>query len=459
MPDRETGRHAAGGRGAGAHVEPAISAAPSETLTAAQKHQRYLFPCATTYYETPLTLVRGEGMHVYDEAGRKYLDCFGGVLTVSVGHCNPEVTDAIIRQVKTLVHTSTLYATPALSDLAEALASVLPGDLKRVFLTNSGTEADETAILLARVFTGHQEVIVLRYGYAGRSMMAMSASGQASWKLLPQTVPGFVHAVAPYCYRCPLKLTYPSCEVACAKDVEEVIQTATSGRVAGILAEVIIGSGGFIVPPKEYFGIVAGIVRKAGGLFIADEVQTGWGRTGTMFGMDHYGVVPDIMTFAKGMANGSPIGCTATTENVAASLRPLSFSTFGGNPVTAAAALATLRVIQKEKLAENARLLGEHLRAGLLDLQRRYPAIGDVRGLGLMMGLELVGENKTPDARLVGRVLEHTRKRGVLIGKGGLWGNVVRIAPPLVATRAHIDELLAALDGAFADALRESGRA
>jgi len=200
-------------------------------------------------------------------------------------------------------------------------------------------------------------------------------------------------------------------------------------------------------------------VRKAGGLFIADEVQTGWGRTGTMFGMDHYGVVPDIMTFAKGMANGSPIGCTATTENVAASLRPLSFSTFGGNPVTAAAALATLRVIQKEKLAENARLLGEHLRAGLLDLQRRYPAIGDVRGLGLMMGLELVGENKTPDARLVGRVLEHTRKRGVLIGKGGLWGNVVRIAPPLVATRAHIDELLAALDGAFADALRESGRA
>ena len=453
MPDHETGRRAAGGGGAAA--PPAVATA----LTTAEKHQRYLFPCATTYYESPLTLVRGEGMHVFDDAGRQYLDCFGGVLTVSVGHCHPEVTEAIVRQATTLVHSSTLYATPALSDLAEALAGVLPGALRRVFLTNSGTEADETAILLARVFTGQQEVVVLRYGYAGRSMMAMAASGQAAWRLLPQPVPGFVHAVAPYCYRCPLKLTYPSCEVACAHDVQEVIQTTTSGRVAGILAEVIIGSGGFIVPPKEYFGIVAESVRRAGGLFIADEVQTGWGRTGTMFGIEHYGVEPDIMTFAKGMANGSPIGCTAATEQVASSLQPLSFSTFGGNPVTSAAALATLRVIQKQKLAENARLLGGHLRAGLEDLQRRHRSIGDVRGLGLMQGLELVGENKSPDARMVGRVLEHTRQRGVLIGKGGLWGNVVRIAPPLVATRSHIDELLSALDGAFTDAARDLGRA
>src|SRR5439155_1359415 len=208
--------------------------------------------------------------------------------------------------------------------------------------------------------------------------------GQSTWKSIAAPVPGFVHAVAPYCYRCPLKLTYPSCEVACAKDVEEVIQTATTGRVAGILAEVIIGSGGFIVPPKEYFAIVAGIVRKAGGLFIADEVQTGWGRTGTMFGIEHYGVTPDVMTFAKGMANGSPIGCTATTDAIAASLRPLSFSTFGGNPVTSAAALATLRVIQKQKLADNARVQGDHLRAGLEEMRRKYPVIGDVRGVGLM---------------------------------------------------------------------------
>ena len=437
----------------------AAAAAGATTSSAAEKHRRYLFPCVTTYYDSPLTLVRGEGMHVWDDAGRKYLDCFGGVLTVSVGHCHPDVTDAIVRQVKTLVHTSTLYATPPLSDLAEALAQALPGDLDRVFLSNSGSEADETAVLLARVHTGQQEIIVLRYGYSGRTLMAMAASGQASWKLLPQPVPGFVHALAPYCYRCPLKLTYPSCDVACAQDVKEVVETATSGRVAGILAEVIIGSGGFIVPPPEYFRRVAEIVRKAGGIFIADEVQTGFGRTGTMFGIEHYDVVPDVMTFAKGMANGSPIGCTATTSAIASALKPLSFSTFGGNPVTSAAALATLRVIQKQNLAENARLRGARLRAGLEALQRRHPAvIGDVRGLGLMQGLELVGENKAPDAATVGRVLEITRRRGVLVGKGGLWGNVLRIAPPLVATDAHIDELLAALGGAF-DEVAGTGRA
>ena len=420
-------------------------------VSAAEKHRRYLFPCATTYYEQPLTLVRGEGMHVWDDAGRKYLDCFGGVLTVSVGHCHPEVTDAIVRQAQTLVHTSTLYANPALSDLAEALARMLPGDLDRVFLTNSGTEADETAVLLARVHTGVQEIIVLRYGYSGRSLMAMAASGQAPWKQAGNPVPGFVHAVAPYCYRCPLKLTYPSCEVACARDVEEVVQTATSGRIAGILAEVIIGSGGFLVPPKEYFQIVADVVRRAGGLFIADEVQTGWARTGKMFGIDHFGVVPDVMTFAKGMANGTPIGCTATTGAIAASLKPLSFSTFGGNPVTSAAALATLRVIQKQKLADNARILGERLHAGLRDLQRRYPIIGDVRGLGLMQGCELVRDGKAPDPQSVGRIMEGTRRRGVLIGKGGLWGNVLRLAPPLTVSEAQIDELVAALDASFAE--------
>jgi 4-aminobutyrate aminotransferase-like enzyme len=426
--------------------------------SAAARHRRYLFPCVTTYYDEPLTLVRGEGVRVWDEAGRSYLDCFGGVLTVSVGHCHPEVTQAIVRQAQTLVHSSTLYASPALSDLAEALAGVLPGDLKRFFFTNSGTEADETAVILARVFTGHQEVVVLRYGYAGRSMMALSASGQAPWKTLGAPVPGFVHAMAPYCYRCPLHLTYPSCGVACARDVEEVIQTATTGRVAGILAEVIIGSGGFIVPPKEYFEIVAGIVRKAGGLFIADEVQTGWGRTGSMFGIDHYGVTPDVMTFAKGMANGSPIGCTATTDAIASCLRPLSFSTFGGNPVTSAAALATLRVIQKQRLADNARVLGERLHEDLVGLQRRHPVIGDVRGLGLMQGMELVGDGKAPDPRTTGLVLEGVRRRGVLVGKGGLWGNVLRIAPPLTVTRDDIDELVAALDGALAETTGRPGR-
>jgi len=446
MPDRETVKKSAAGATAPGVAAPAGAPVTQTAMSAAEKHRRYLFPCVTTYYEQPLTLVRGEGLHVWDEAGRRYLDCFGGVLTVSVGHCHPEITEAIVRQVQTLVHTTTLYANPVLSDLAEALAQALPAGLDRFFFSNSGTEADETAVALARVFTGVQEVIVLRYGYSGRSMMAVAASGQAPWKQLGNPVPGFVHAVAPYCYRCPLKLTYPSCEVACAKDVEEVIQTATSGRVAGILAEVVIGSGGFIVPPKEYFQIVASIVRKAGGVFIADEVQTGWARTGKMFGIEHYGVVPDVMTFAKGMANGSPIGCTATTDPIAASLKPLSFSTFGGNPVTSAAALATLRVIQKQRLADNARVMGDRLKGALREMQRRHPIIGDVRGLGLMQALELVKENKVPDPQAASRVLEGTRRRGVLIGKGGMWGNVLRIAPPLTITESQIDELAAALD-------------
>ncbi len=444
MPNRETSQ--------GTATKPA-------TGSAAEKHRRYLFPCVTTYYESPLTLVRGEGMHVWDEAGKPYLDCFGGVLTVSIGHCHPEVTEAIVRQAKTLVHTSTLYPNPMLSDLAEMMAQILPPGLDRTFFSNSGTEADETAVLLARVHTGQQEVLVLRYGYSGRSMMAIAASGQSTWKPIGSPVAGFVHALAPYCYRCPLKLTYPSCDVACAKDVKEVIETTTTGRVAGILAEVIIGSGGFIVPPKEYFQIVADLVRQAGGLFIADEVQTGWGRTGKMFGIEHYGVTPDVMTFAKGIANGSPMGLTATTEPIAASLKPLSFATFGGNPISSAAALATIRVIQRQKLADNARLQGEHLHGALRELQRKYPVIGDVRGLGLMQGLELVGENKAPDAKSVARILEGTRRRGVLIGKGGLWGNVLRIAPPLTINRAQIDELVTALDGAFAEATGKAGRA
>src|SRR5213593_3417125 len=446
MPDRETAKQSAVGTTAPQAGASAGTRATKAAPSAAEKHRRYLFPCVTTYYDEPLTLVRGEGLHVWDDAGRRYLDCFGGVLTVSVGHCHPEVTDAIVRQVQTLVHISNLYANAPQSDLAEALAQILPGELDRFFFTNSGTEADETAVALARVFTGVQEVIVLRYGYSGRSLMAVAASGQAPWKQFGNPVPGFVHAVAPYCYRCPLKLTYPSCDVACAKDIDEVIQTATSGRVAGILAEVIIGSGGFIVPPREYFQIVADSVRKAGGLFIADEVQTGWARTGRMFGIEHYGVVPDIMTFAKGMANGSPIGATATTDPIAAALKPLSFSTFGGNPVTSAAALATLRVIQKQRLADNARAMGDRLGAALRDLQRRFPIIGDVRGMGLMQGMELVKENKVPDPQAASRILEETRRRGVLIGKGGLWGNVLRVAPPLTVTEAQIDELTAALD-------------
>jgi 4-aminobutyrate aminotransferase-like enzyme len=254
-----------------------------------------------------------------------------------------------------------------------------------------------------------------------------------------------------YCYRCPFGLTYPSCELKCAKDLEEAIQTQTSGRVAALIAEPIQGVGGYITPPKEYFQEIVAILRKYGGLFICDEVQTGWGRTGgKMFGIEHWGVEPDIMTFAKGMANGVPIGATIATPEVADSLKGLTISTFGGNPVTATAAMATIQVIEEDNLVENARVMGQRLREGLEALQQKYPVIGDVRGMGLMQAMELVGENKRPDTESLKRLFETTRKNGLLIGKGGLMGNVVRIAPPLNAKADEIDRALKVLDQSFA---------
>ena len=417
-----------------------------------KKHRDYLFPSVAMYYQDPIALDHGEGMYVWDESGNKYLDCFGGVLTTSVGHVHPHVTEAIIDQVGKLNHASTLYANRPQSVLAEKLAEITPGKLEKSFFTNSGTEADETATMTAKLYTGRQEIITLRHSYSGRSAAAQSATGHSTWRLLPSQVPGYVQAVAPYCYRCPFKLTYPECDLACAKDLKELIETSTTGKIAGFMAEPIMGVGGFITPPKEYFKEAVAIVRQFGGVFICDEVQTGWGRTGDkMFGIEHWGVEPEIMTFAKGMANGSPIGATIATKEVAAAVPTLTFSTFGGNPVTMRAAMATIEVIERENLAHNAKVVGDYLRERLMGLQERFDVIGDVRGMGLMQGIEFVKDRKTkePDPQTVLKIFEETRKHGVLIGKGGLFGNVVRLGPPLIATKDHIDELVTALEHAL----------
>ncbi|MCS6805033.1 MAG: aspartate aminotransferase family protein [Acidobacteriota bacterium] len=414
-----------------------------------QKQREYLFPCVGTYYQQPLVIERGEGMYVWDDQGNKYLDCFGGVLTVSVGHANPVVNNAIIEQVNKVAHTSTLYINQPQVELAEKVAHLTPGRLQKSFFTNSGTEADETAIVLARLYTGRQEIVALRHCYSGRSMLAMSVTAHSTWRHGGPYVPGIVHAAAPYCYRCPFKLTYPSCELACARDVEELIQTTTSGQIAGFIAEPILGVGGFITPPKEYFREVTAIIKRYGGIFICDEVQTGWGRTGDKwFGIEHWDVEPEIMTFAKGMANGAPIGATVATPEVAQAYPSLTFSTFGGNPVTMAAALATIRYMEEHDLPRNARIVGQYLRERLEELKAKYPVLGDVRGMGLMQGLELVKDRRTkePHPQAVAQVFEITKQRGVLIGKGGLYGNVIRLGPPLIATKDHIDELIAALD-------------
>jgi 4-aminobutyrate aminotransferase len=422
----------------------------SDTIS---RYKQHAWPAAATYYEQPMVIDRGEGMHVWDDQGNRYLDCFGGVLTVSVGHANPAVNKAIHEQIDKVMHTSTLYVNKPVTELAEKVAGIAPGKLNRTFFTNSGSEADETAMLVARLYTGRQEIIALRHAYHGRTMLAMSAAGHSTWRHGGTAVPGIHHAIAPYCYRCPFGQSYPDCGVKCAQDVEDVIQTTTSGRIAAFIAEPILGVGGFIVPPKEYFGIVSEIVKRYGGIFIADEVQSGWGRTGNKWcGIEHWDVEPDVMTFAKGMANGAPVGATVTTDEIASALKPLTFSTFGGNPVTAAAALATIRYMEEKDLPRNAAVVGGYLREKLEALKEKYPVIGDVRGMGLMQAIECVSDRKTkePAPKAVMKVFEETRRRGVLIGKGGLWGNVIRLGPPLIATKEHIDELVSALDAAFA---------
>ncbi len=277
------------------------------------KHKKYLWPSVTNYYHRPLVADRGEMQYLWDLEGRKYLDFFGGILTVSVGHCNPKVTSKINAQVDRLQHTSTLYPNEHIVALAEKIAQITPGNLQQSFFTSSGTEADEAAILIARMATGSYDVVALRHAYSGSSAIAKAITAHAPYRKSGVISVGISHAVNAYCYRCPLHLTYPSCEVACANDVEDLIQTGTSGNIAAFIAEPIQGVGGFITPPKEYFKIVFKIVKKYGGLFISDEVQTGWGRTGKKwFGIEQWEVTPDILTSAKGLANGVPIGLTVT---------------------------------------------------------------------------------------------------------------------------------------------------
>jgi 4-aminobutyrate aminotransferase-like enzyme len=339
-------------------------------------------------------------------------------------------------------------------ELAERLARITPGRLQKTYLTASGTEADDTAVVLAQVYTGATEIIALRHGYSGRGMLAQSLTGHAPWRAVPTQVAGVKHAVSPYCYRCPFKLEYPSCDVQCARDVEELIRTTTTGRVAGFLAEPIQGVGGFITPPKEYFAIAVAIVRKHGGLFLCDEVQTGFGRTGEHWcGIEHWGVEPDVMTFAKSIANGFAVGATVARPEIADAFKGLTISTFGGNPVAMAAAAATIGVMQREDTPKRSAERGRQLRAHLDGFKERFPRIGDVRGMGLMQAIELVEDRKTrePSPKKTSALLEACKRHGLLVGKGGLWGNVLRIAPSMLVSKDEIDEGARRLERALAE--------
>src|SRR6266851_2616217 len=345
-----------------AHFVPASQlarGARSEEVVA--KHKKYLWPSVTNYFQQPLVADRGEMQHLWDLEGNKYLDFFGGILTVT------------------------------------AHAAYRKGGVISV---------------------------------------------------------GISHAVNPYCYRCPLHLKYPDCEVACAEDVENLIQTGTSGNIAAFMAEPIQGVGGFITPPKEYFKIVFKIVKKYGALFIADEVQTGWGRTGKKwFGIEQWEVIPDMITSAKGMGNGVPVGLTVTTPEIAGGFQGMNIATFGGNPVTSVAAKATIELIEEENLLENAHVVGSYFRGKLEELQAKHSLIGDVRGMGLMQALELVKDRKTkePAPEAATQVMERARQNGLLIGKGGLYGNTIRMAPMLNTTKPDVDEAIKLLDKSFSE--------
>jgi 4-aminobutyrate aminotransferase-like enzyme len=433
-------------------TQPKVIPSPSEEVV--RKHKEFIWPAVTNYYQKPLVADHASMQYLWDIEGHRYLDFFGGIVTIGVGHCNPKVTAKINAQVNKLQHTSTLFPNEAIVALAEKIAQITPGKLQKSFFTSSGTEANEAAILLARMVGPSYDVVALRHAYAGSSMLAKAVTAQAPWRKSGVISVGISHAINPYCYRCPLHLTFPDCNVACANDVENLIQTGTSGSIAAFIAEPIQGVGGFITPPPEYFKIVYRIVKNYGGLFISDEVQTGWGRTGKKwFGIEQWEVTPDIITSAKSMANGVPVGLTVTTAELADKFQGLTISTFGGNPVTSVAARAVIEVIEEENLLENTHVVGGYFRKKLEELQQKYPLIGDVRGMGMMQALELVKDRQTkePAAAEATQVMERARANGLLVGKGGLLSNTIRMAPPMNISKADVDEAIRLLDKSFSE--------
>ena len=414
--------------------------------------KQYLSPGLITYYQDPLLVVEGKMQYVWDETGKQYLDAFAGIVTVSVGHCHPYVIDKVKAQVGRLQHATTIYLHPTIGLLGKKLAEKMPAGLglSQSYFTNSGSEANEIAILSSREFTKNTEVISVRNGYHGGTSVPMSLTAHGTWKFKTNPTVNVKHATPGYCYRCPYGLEYPSCELKCAHDVEDLIRYETPGEVACFIGEPIQGVGGAVTPPKEYFGIVYDIVRKHGGLCIADEVQTAFGRTGEHYwGFENWGVKPDIVTMAKGLGNGVPIGAVTTRPEIAAMMKNrVHFNTFGGNPVSVTQGLATLEVIDAEKIQANAKTVGGHLKNRFLELQEKHPLIGDVRGLGLMLGVELVRDrtSKEPANTETAAVLEKCKERGLIIGKGGLAGNTLRIKPPMCITKTDADFLVDTVD-------------
>jgi alanine-glyoxylate transaminase / (R)-3-amino-2-methylpropionate-pyruvate transaminase len=430
---------------------------PSRDEVLATRRQ-YTNPAIFTIYREPLMLVEGHRQYLFDETGRRYLDLFAGIVTVSCGHAHPKVTERVQQQVAALAHTTTIYLHPHVGEFAKRLAAKMPPGLDVTYFVNSGSEANDLAVLMARLATGHHDVIAVRNGYHGGSPAAMALTSHHTWKYPAQLNTGIHHTVCPDPYRSAFTGTPEQIATHSVDDLRDLIRFSTPGKVAAFIAEPIQGVGGVTAGAPNYLREAYAVVREHGGLCIADEVQTGFGRTGDHYwGFQHSGVVPDIVTMAKGIGNGFPLAAVTTRRDIAERLtQRIHFNTYGGNPVSMAAGLAVLEVIDEEGLQRNAREVGGRFKAGLQELAIRHPLIGDVRGQGLMLGVELVQDRATkePAKEAAAEVLERLRGLGILVGKGGLFGNVLRIKPPMCITAADVEFALDALDRVLTEVRR-----
>jgi len=440
---------------------PAPYKGPSKAEVLAMRRE-FLTPALVTYYKDPVMIVEGHMQWLFDETGRRYLDAFAGIVTVSVGHCHPKVIEAVREQNARLQHTTTIYLNPNIALFAKKLISTFPKgsglDHGVCYFTNCGSEANELAVMMARLKTGAFDVIALRNAYHGMSPFTMGLSGLHTWKQPMAQGFGVHHARLPDRYRGQYGYDDPDAGRKYAEDVLDLIRTGTTGQIAAFIAEPIQGVGGTVELPPGYLRAVYEHVRAAGGLCISDEVQTGFGRTGDAFwgfeSVGGLGVIPDIVTMAKGIGNGTPLACCVTRPEIATAMtKRTHFNTFGGNPVSTAQGLATLDVILEENIQQRAKEVGAYLMEGLRDVQKRHASVGDVRGRGLMLGVEIVEDKKTkvPAGAKCAAVFERCKDLGVLVGKGGLFGNVLRIKPPMCITREDCEFLCKVLDVALTE--------
>jgi len=417
-----------------------------------ERHRAVLPRWMTLYYEEPIAIERGEGRTVWDREGREYLDFFGGILTTMTGHAVPEVVDAVCDQAKKMLHTSTLYLIESQIELAEKIAALSGIPNAKAFFTNSGSEANDAALMMATCYRRSNHVLAMRHSYHGRSFATVPVTGNSFWSPTPLSPFKVSYVHGSYRYRSPFRDLDDAAYIsASVEDLKNVIEVTASGDIACLIAEPILGVGGFALPPDGLFGRFKEVLDQRGILFIADEVQTGWGRLGeTFWGFAAHGVTPDLVTFAKGLGNGLAIGGVVGRGDIIDCFAANSISTFGGNPLATRGALANLDYLEKHQLQANARTQGATLTAGLKKLQQKHAFIGEVRGKGLMIGIELVNADRSPSKDKTKRLLEETKKRGLLIGMGGFYGNVIRLAPPLSVTAEECRRALAIIEESLA---------